>query len=113
MGLVSLLLVLHTALLTLAGGLIYTYIIFPLYVSPLSKVPTAHWSCSISPLWMLWRRVSARQNRTVYEAHQRHGDVVRLGPNELSVNCLEDGVHTIYGPGFEKNEYYSYFDSFQ
>ncbi|PQE11015.1 cytochrome P450 monooxygenase protein [Rutstroemia sp. NJR-2017a BVV2] len=39
-------------------------------------------------------------------AHERLGPVIRVAPNEVSVNCIEDGVRTIYGGAFEKGEWY-------
>lgn len=46
-----------------------------------------------------------QNNRTVHAAHQKHGPIVRLGPNELSVNCVDGGIRTIYAGGFEKHDW--------
>ncbi|KAI1473054.1 cytochrome P450 [Daldinia caldariorum] len=100
-----------TATLTLAAILIYKYIIYPTVFSPLSRIPTPHWSCSISPAWILWTRFNSRENRTLHAAHQQYGPIVRLGPNELSVNSV-DAVKTIYQGGFDKHEWYSLFDNY-
>ncbi|KAI0836327.1 cytochrome P450 [Hypoxylon sp. FL0890] len=99
------------AIFTLVTVLIYQYILYPAIFSPLSKIPKAHWSCSISPAWILWARFKSRENRTLHAAHQQHGPVVRVGPNELSVNSIE-GVKTIYQGGFEKHKWYSLFDNY-
>ncbi|MCJ1342656.1 hypothetical protein MMC31_000843 [Peltigera leucophlebia] len=37
----------------------------------------------------------------------KYGSIVRLGPNELSVNCVDNGIRTIYGGGFEKSHWYT------
>lgn len=87
--------------------LIYRYAIYPAFISPLSKIPAAHWSARVSPAWILYMRYCFRENRTVHAAHQKYGDVVRLGPNELSVNCVDDGIRTIYAGGFEKHRWYT------
>ena len=31
------------------------------------------------------------------------GAIVGIGPRELSVNCIGNGVKTVYGRGFDKN----------
>ncbi|KAI1078899.1 cytochrome P450 3A12 [Whalleya microplaca] len=87
------------------------YVIYPVALSPLSKIPTAHWSCSFSPAWILWARFKGRENRTLHAAHQRHGPIVRVGPNELSVNNIQ-AVKTIYQGGFDKHQWYSIFDNY-
>ena len=86
--------------------LVYKYLIFPIFFSPLSKIPNAHFSSSFSPLWILWKRYREQENRTIYDAHVNHGDIVRLGPNEVSVACVDEGIRTIYGGGFEKWRWY-------
>ena len=42
----------------------------------------------------------------IHNAHLKHGPIVRLGPNELSVNCIDGGLRTIYAGGFEKPDWY-------
>ncbi|KAI1091096.1 cytochrome P450 [Rostrohypoxylon terebratum] len=98
-------------ILTLIAGIIYQYVLYPAVISPLSKIPSAHWSCSISPAWILWARFKSRENGTLHAAHKQHGPVVRVSPNELSVNSIE-GVKTIYQGGFDKHEWYSVFNNY-
>ena len=86
--------------------LIWTYLVYPIFFSPLSKVPNAHVTAGFSPVWMLWRRYKAQEVQTIHEAHLKHGPIVRLGPNEVSVNCVEDGIKTVYSGGFEKWTWY-------
>lgn len=90
---------------------VYKFIIYPTFLSPLSKIPNAHWSSSFSPVWILWTRYNVRENRTIYAAHLKYGPVIRLGPNELSVNDI-GGLRAIYGGGFEKGQWYSFFDNY-
>ncbi|KAI1343075.1 cytochrome P450 [Xylariaceae sp. FL0016] len=97
--------------LLLLSVLLYQYVIFPAVISPLSRVPQAHWSCSISPLWILWARFKSRENRTLYTAHDRCGPIVRVAPNELSVNSI-DAVKAIYQGGFDKHQWYSVFNNY-
>lgn len=86
--------------------LFYRYIIAPAFVSPLSKIPNAHFTAPILPVWMWWKRRAGTQSRTIFSAHEKLGPVVRLGPNEISVNSPA-GLRTIYLGGFEKHEWYS------
>lgn len=86
--------------------LLYRYIIYPAFLSPLSKIPNAHFTAPILPLWI---RFTKRRNRTgvrtLLALHERHGPVVRLAPNEISVNSA-DALRTVYIGGFEKHTFY-------
>ncbi|KAH8700507.1 putative cytochrome P450 monooxygenase [Talaromyces proteolyticus] len=86
--------------------LLYTYILYPILVSPLAKIPNAHFTAPISPAWIIWKRYREQNNRTIHAAHMRLGPIVRLGPSEISINCVEGGIKTVYGGGFEKHEWY-------
>ncbi|KAF4781047.1 cytochrome P450 [Colletotrichum scovillei] len=99
------------AIASAAAWLLYTLILQPLFLSPLSKIPAPHWSCHISPLWILYTRKSNRQNRTLHKAHLKLGPVVRIGPNELSVDGY-DALKTVYQGGFEKDQWYSIFNNY-
>lgn len=95
---------LGVAIITL---LVYRYIIYPAFLSPLSKLPNAHFTSPIHPLWMRWQRRGGREGiHSIFSAHQRKGPVVRLGPNEVSVASL-DGLRQIYIGGFGKPKWYS------
>ena len=94
------------ALLALFILFLYTYIIHPALLSPLSKLPKAHPTASFSPLWILWNRARASENAAIYASHNKHGSIVRLAPNEISVNCVEGGIRSVYSGGFEKHEWY-------
>lgn len=87
--------------------LIYKYLIYPVFLSPLSKIPSAHFSSSFSSVWILLERHNEQENRAIHTAHVKYGDIVRLGPNEISVACVDEGIRTIYGGGFEKWNWYS------
>lgn len=90
---------------------VYRFLIFPTLISPLSKIPTAHWSATISPVWILWTRFQMKENKTLHAAHERLGSVIRVGPSELSVNDL-NGLRIVYAGGFEKGQWYSIFDNY-
>jgi len=99
---------------SLASGfcfLIYLFLIHPSFVTPLSKIPKAHWSVPFSSLWILLIRFNKRENATLQKAHERLGPVIRVGPNDISVNDIHY-VRTIYGGGYEKTSWYSVFDNY-
>lgn len=88
---------------------LYRYVLYPAFFSPLAKIPAANFSARFSNLWLRYIRYIEMENRTVYALHVKHGPIVRLGPNELSINCVEEGIKTIY-PSFPKTAFYSQFD---
>jgi cytochrome P450 len=85
--------------------LAYHYIIYPVFLSPLAKIPNAHPIAPYTPFWILRKRFQRRENRTLYDAHQKYGPVVRLAPNEISVNSV-DGLRIVYGGNFDKHDWY-------
>ncbi len=91
--------------------LVYHYLVHPALISPLAKIPNAQWSSSISPLWILHIRFRHRENRTLLAAHRRLGPIVRVAPNELSIDDV-DLVRAVYAGGFDKTEWYSVFDNY-
>ena len=86
---------------------LYQYLLYPVFISPLAKIPSAHFTASFCSAWILWVRYRRIENRTLLSCHERFGQVIRLGPNEVSVNCIEGGVRTIYVGGFEKPDWYA------
>ena len=100
-----------TAAATILGYVVYRFVLFPAFLSPLSRIPNAHWSTPFSRLWILWIRFVHRENRTLHSVHGRLGPVVRVGPNELSISDI-DSVRTVYQGGFEKPVWYSVFDNY-
>lgn len=86
--------------------LLYKTLIYPIYLSPLSRLPRPHPLCRISPAWILWNRYKSRANRTIHDAHQQLGPIVQLGPNEVSINSMHGGVQVVYAGNFEKHQWY-------
>ena len=93
-------------LLLLGGLAIYKFIIEPIFLSPLSKIPNIHWSAPLSRLWILNERRQAQETFAVHAAHQRLGPIVRLAPNELSINSVDGGIRTVYSGSYEKGDWY-------
>ncbi|WPB07674.1 uncharacterized protein RHO25_012335 [Cercospora beticola] len=89
---------------------LYKFLLYPLLLSPLARIPAVHPLAKISGLYMLWVRYWDCENAIVFAAHNKHGGVVRLGPNELSINCIEDGVKTVYGRNFDRHDFYRVYE---
>lgn len=100
-----------SVLLFLTAGFLsyvaYNYFLYPAFLSPLAKIPNAHFSSPSSSLWILWIRFRRRENRTLLACHKRLGPIIRLGPKELSVDCVDGGIRTIYSGGYEKHDWYT------
>ena len=93
-------------------GVVYQWIVHPLFIGPLSAIPQAQPSAALTSAWILWQRYYRQANKAVDLAHKKHGPIVRTAPNEVSVNCVDQGMHTIYNGGFDKTDSYSFFDKF-
>lgn len=95
---------------------LYKFMIYPVFLSPLAKIPNAHASAGFSSAWIFWIRYVRREIMAIHHAHQKLGPVIRLGPNEISVNCVKGGIQTIYSGGFEKGtpqgNWYHFFANF-
>jgi hypothetical protein len=101
------------ALAGLVFFLIYRYIIYPAFFSPLSKIPSAHWSVSILPTWHWWQTRNSRENQSTFQAHQRHGSpLIRIAPTKLSMVSLE-GLRKVYGDiSYDRTEWYLLFRNY-
>ncbi|KAA8644910.1 hypothetical protein EYZ11_005298 [Aspergillus tanneri] len=94
------------AVAALVAILFYHYVIHPYFLSPLAKIPNAHFTSPLSSAWIERRRNAGKEVLTIFDCHRKYGSVVRLGPNDLSVNSLS-GLKTIYTGAFEKHPWYS------
>lgn len=99
------------AVVLLVLVLVSRFVVYPNLLSPLARIPSAHWSSSISPLWILCIRFRHRENKVLLAAHRRLGPIIRVAPNELSINDM-DCVRTVYGGGFDKTDWYAVFDNY-
>lgn len=84
---------------------LYKYVVYHYFFSPLAKIPNAHFTSPISSRWIESHNAANSSVHTIYALHQKYGPVVRLGPNELSVNSIQ-GLRTIYTGAFEKDVFY-------
>ena len=52
---------------------------------------------SFTNLWKLWYALKGSQKQMYVDIHEKYGDIVRLGPNELSF-ADPRAIRDIYGP---------------
>lgn len=93
-----------------------SYFLVLTFWSPLSIVPSAHWSARYSSLWIIWTRYNGRELSSLMSAHKEHGAILLVGPRDLSVHSFHDGVRKVYDTGFPKPgafyapfQYFGYF----
>ena len=94
-----------------AAGL-YAFVIHPCFFSPLAKIPKAHPLSPFTNLWIKWIRYVGKETLTVHQAFKEKGPVLRLGPNDIVFNIIDEGVKTVYGGSFEKLDWYSFWTNY-
>ena len=62
---------------------------------PLGRIP-GPFGARLSRVWMVKHSWQGDMHRTMIALHQRHGKIVRTGPNEVSVSDLA-AIKKIYG----------------
>ncbi|KAM5480009.1 hypothetical protein McanCB56680_005155 [Microsporum canis] len=95
----------------LISALIFKFIIYPIFLSPLSKIPSAHPLAPITGAWIKWHRWQGTDFEAIAAAFEKNGPYVRLGPTEVATNCKE-GFDSAYGVGkrnFDRFSTYNYF----
>ncbi|XWW96078.1 hypothetical protein V2A60_004048 [Cordyceps javanica] len=105
-----------TGEIALLGGIglvyaVYSYLLWPAFFSPLATIPTAHWSCPFSRLWILSAKWHGIEESTLLRSHSRFGNVVRVAPNTVSIAGL-DGIRVVYQGAFTKPLLYSAFNHY-
>ncbi|KAI4756590.1 cytochrome P450 [Aureobasidium sp. EXF-3400] len=83
------------------------YIVYQRFFHPLASVPGPFWA-SLTQLWITKHSWDGDMHRTMIALHEKHGPIVRNGPNEVSIADLS-AIKTIYGAGtkFRKSDWYS------
>jgi hypothetical protein len=92
-------------------SLAYIFVIRPIFFSPLSRIPSAHFTSHFLNGWIIWQRYLGRETKAIHDAHRRLGPIVRLGPRELSVNSA-DALRVIYSDRFDKDAFYHAFANY-
>jgi hypothetical protein len=75
-----------------------------LYFSPLSKLPGPK-SAALTKLWDANEFRVGRASVTRKKLHAQYGDIIRIGPNEVSINNV-DAVAKIYKGKYTRGTFY-------
>jgi unspecific monooxygenase len=94
-------------------SLLYWFLLYPIFFSPLGKIPAAHWSAKFSSIWSLWMRYQGTELDCLLKAHESYGPIVQVGPKDLSISSYKNGVRKVYDAGFGKpTSWFSIFNYF-
>ncbi|KAI8712640.1 hypothetical protein NCS52_01362600 [Fusarium sp. LHS14.1] len=90
--------------------LIKYYVLDPLVLSPLSRVPGPK-AFALTKWRLGYEDWKGTRTPTIQHLHSKYGPAVRIGPNEVSFNSLT-ALKTIYGPGsrYGRTTFYRMFD---
>ncbi|KAH7231282.1 cytochrome P450 [Fusarium redolens] len=72
------------------------------YFSDLSDVPGPFWA-SVTRLWHVWIILEGKQNLRLKALHRKHGQFVRIAPNEVSV-CHPHGSALLLRANLQKKK---------
>lgn len=98
-------------LIAISAAVILTslgYVAYQQYFHPLSIFP-GPFLASLTDLWQVLQFLAGQQPYNLTELHEKHGSIVRYGPNKLSVTS-EDVIRSIYIKNsriMPKTEYYN------
>ncbi|KFY16869.1 hypothetical protein V492_01040 [Pseudogymnoascus sp. VKM F-4246] len=98
-------------ILLAACFILYHFILYPLFFSPLANIPSANSLAPLTSLWIQWQRFQGREVPAFVSAFKEKGPIVRIGPNEVALNSI-DAVKTVHGYGrnnYSKPVWYSAF----
>ncbi|KAI1010868.1 hypothetical protein LB503_004910 [Fusarium chuoi] len=81
---------------------------YRLYLSPLRKFPGPRLA-AISNVWEIYHSLANDRFRAIQELHEKYGNVVRIGPNQVSVASPEAFHHVFVTKcsSFLKTDFYS------
>jgi hypothetical protein len=76
------------------GLYLAVYIVYYRYLHPLAKYP-GPFLASLTDLWQTYQFMTLKQPYYLTELHEKHGPIVRYGPDKLSVTH-ESAIKAIY-----------------
>ena len=77
------------------------------WLDPMAKLPNAHPLSPVTAFWISWKRWKGEELGAVEHAFKTKGPIVRLGPKDIAVDTIEDGVKVVYG-SLPKPDWYSF-----
>ena len=89
------------------------YVLYQRFLHPLSRYPGPFWA-SLTDLYKISLLCTGRLPAHLLQLHEKYGDVIRIGPNELTFSDAA-AVSDIYKVGrvMEKGPMYDGFTSFK
>jgi hypothetical protein len=103
----------YTILAVLISFVAYKRFLYPASISPLSRMPNAHFLAPFTSLWIDWQRLHGQDFQQTQAAFAKYGKYVRLGPNEIAVNDIDGGLREAYGFGRTNLDKPSWYDIFK
>ncbi len=84
-----------------------------IFGGPLGAIP-GPLSARLSRVWLIKHSWQGDMHRTMIDLHEKHGKLVRTGPNEVSISDLL-AIKQIYGAGtkFRKSDWYSVWQGYR
>jgi hypothetical protein len=86
----------YQCMIWLSGGLFFVNLLRTRYSRGLNKF-NGPFLVSFTNLWKVWYAYKSSQEQTYVNFHRKYGDIVRIGPNDLSF-AGPQVLHDIYGP---------------
>jgi hypothetical protein len=86
---------------------IVSYVLYQRYFHPLAKYP-GPFLASLTDLWQVHQFMTLKQPYHLTKLHEKHGSIVRYGPDKLSITD-EEAIKLIYQSGAKfmpKTEFY-------
>ncbi|KAJ5785080.1 uncharacterized protein N7503_010292 [Penicillium pulvis] len=83
------------------------YVVYQRFFHPLAKYPGPFLAC-LTDLWQVHQFMTLKQPYHLTELHEKHGSIVRYGPDKLSITD-EEAIKSIYQSGarfMPKTEFY-------
>lgn len=89
---------------------VVAYVVYQRFLHPLAQYPGPFWA-SLTDIWQVFEFLTLRQPYRLTELHEKHGPVVRYGPDKVSVTH-ESAIQVIYqksSRALPKTEFYDAF----
>lgn len=86
-----------TLLAAFAVGLYASIITYRIFFHPLRNIPGPRLA-AVSKFWHSFKLLNLQNQKLLTELHEKYGDIVRTGPNEVVVMRAE-AVPAVHGPG--------------
>ncbi|KAJ5626406.1 hypothetical protein N7510_002715 [Penicillium lagena] len=82
-------------------------VFYQLLLSPLRNVPGPRLA-AISSIWLWFQDMAGNSPQMISKLHKRHGPIVRIGPNEVSIDDIEIHNRVLYcqAPKYMKAAYF-------